>query len=234
MGGRWGVGGSEERLEAGPAQPSDLAGNLRDMERLGRLLGVERGCARFLARAVPAGGRGARVLDLATGSGWLARALLSRRGDQAPWAFTAADRHPAVLAEARRQTPRACPVSFVRADARRLPFGDRAFDAALCAMTLHHFAPPEALALIREIDRVSRRGWFLCDLVRSPLTRGLAWISVRWVSQNPLTRHDGPLSARRAYPWAGFLALLSEAGVQGAAAARLSPVLAALWRAPDP
>ena len=48
------------------------------------------------------------------------------------------------------------PLSFVQAHAERLPFGDSAFDAALCLWTLNHCADP-AMAL-SEMGRVVREG----------------------------------------------------------------------------
>jgi len=56
----------------------------------------------------------------------------------------------------RDRTDRTMPLPFVQADGTRLPFADAAFDVAMCNLTLHHLDPPEAVALLRELRRVSR------------------------------------------------------------------------------
>ena len=57
---------------------------------------------------------------------------------------------PTMLAQRRGRSSRA-----VRGVAERLPFRDRAFDAGMALLTVHHWADPEAG--LRELARVSRR-----------------------------------------------------------------------------
>ena len=100
---------------------------------------------------------------------------------------------------ARRTTGEHHALSFVRADGGALPFADRAFDAVTCTLALHHFEPAPATALLRELRRVAKRdarSSAICGArcSRSPPT----WLWSR-TSRNRLTRHDAPLSVRRAY-----------------------------------
>jgi ubiquinone/menaquinone biosynthesis C-methylase UbiE len=101
---------------------------------------------------LPAGGR---VLDLAAGTGELARRLLSR---QPGLAIVGADLSAAMLARAfDKLTGRAW--SPVQADAARLPFAARSFDAVLCTSAFHLFPGPGAA--LAEIRRVLRPGGML-------------------------------------------------------------------------
>ena len=56
-------------------------------------------------------------------------------------------------------------------DGVTIPFGDRAFDVALLATTLHHAADPDRL--IAEAARVANRVIVIEDIYRSPLQRRL-------------------------------------------------------------
>jgi SAM-dependent methyltransferase len=61
-----------------------------------------------------------------------------------------------LLAEARARAAQMAAVTFVRADAHALPFGDSCFDGARVERTLQHVADPARA--VREIARVTRPG----------------------------------------------------------------------------
>ena len=88
---------------------------------------------------------GERVLDIACGTGVVARAAV-RRGAAA---VTGVDRNGAMLGVARRTTPEA---TFVEADAAALPLPDGAFDLATCQQGLQFF--PDRTGALREFRRV--------------------------------------------------------------------------------
>lgn len=92
---------------------------------------------------------GERVLDVACGTGVVARAAV-RRGAAA---VTGVDRNRAMLGVARRTTPVA---TFVEADAAALPLPDGAFDLATCQQGLQFF--PDRAGALREQRRVLRTG----------------------------------------------------------------------------
>jgi ubiquinone/menaquinone biosynthesis C-methylase UbiE len=116
-----------------------------------------------------------------------------------------------MLALARRTAGGDPALSFVRADGGALPFADGAFDVVICTLALHHFDPGDALALLRELRRVARVTPVVCDLRRSELAFVATWLWSR-TSRNRLTRHDAPLSVRRAYTPDEALALARAAG----------------------
>ena len=90
-----------------------------------------------------------RVLDLATGTGAIARAA-ARTGA----GVAALDLSGGMLAIARRLSPRS--ISFVRADASLLPFASQVFDATTCGLSLSHFI--DVPAVLAEVRRILRPG----------------------------------------------------------------------------
>ena len=91
-----------------------------------------------------------RVLDVATGTGLVARALASRYG----CTVVGIDQSPGMLAEARRRANGH--LEFVEASAEALPFGDGDFDALTFTYLLRYVADPAAT--LRELARVVRPG----------------------------------------------------------------------------
>jgi ubiquinone/menaquinone biosynthesis C-methylase UbiE len=185
----------------------ELAGNLRDVAFANAHLGGTAPVVRALRRL------GARtVLDVGSGAGDVPLAIVrdgERRGVQVR--VTCLDVSEQMLAIARRATNAHPALVFVRGDGAALPFADRAFDAVTCTLALHHFEPVAARALLREMRRVARIAPVVCDLRRSAVAFAGAWLWSR-TSRNRLTRHDAPLSVRRAYTPQEALALAREAG----------------------
>jgi SAM-dependent methyltransferase len=92
--------------------------------------------------------RGTRVLDLATGPGFVARAAMDRGADAIGLDFA-----PAMVAEARRRHPG---IDVREGDAEALPFDAGSFDAVVMNFGMLHLARPDTA--IAEAHRVLRRG----------------------------------------------------------------------------
>ncbi len=99
------------------------------------------------------------------------------------------------------------------ADARCLPFADASVDVVTCSLALHHQLPDDGVAMLAEMRRVARLGIVVNDIVRCWKGYWGAWLLSRVASRNPLTRHDGPLSVRRAYTRPEMVALARRAGL---------------------
>jgi ubiquinone/menaquinone biosynthesis C-methylase UbiE len=186
----------------------ELAQNFDDIERANALFG---GTKPVLDGVLARGA--ASLLDVGCGSADIARALASaarKRGREL--AITALDRSETVLAIARARTPAGDSIRFVCGDAVALPFADGAFDVATCNLALHHFEPAEAVRVLRELRRVARLAPLVCDLERSRLGYAAAVAFVRLFAKNRLTKHDGPLSVKRAYVAGELVELAASAG----------------------
>jgi hypothetical protein len=197
-----------ELMDDPSVDPQLLAGNFSDIERANRWFG---GLAPVMREVFSR--QAERVLDVGCGSADVARALVRearRRGRRID--VVCLDHSEKVLAIARARTGDEPSIRFACADATALPFPDASFAVVTCNLTLHHFEPSEAAAALREMRRVARLTPLVCDLRRSALALVATKIFVTLFAHNRLTRHDAPLSARRAYTTDEALNLAREAG----------------------
>jgi len=105
---------------------------------------------------------GDRVLDLGCGPGVSAFGMLDRVPDIEVTGLDISYMMLHIAERLRRREPLGSKVSFVRADASRLPFPDRSFDAVVGHSFLYLLpAPDEVLAEVRRVLRPGRRCAFL-------------------------------------------------------------------------
>ncbi len=109
----------------------------------------------FLVSRIDAGPRDT-VLDVATGTGAVARELLARKR----CTVVGLDQSPEMLAEARRRLPAS--VTLLEGSAEALPFPDGAFDALTFTYLLRYVDDPAAV--LRELARVVRPGGTMAGL----------------------------------------------------------------------
>lgn len=130
-------------------------------------------------------GPGDRVLDLACGTGVVARLVADRIGDSG--AIAGVDVNPDMLAVARDVTPAGVAMEWHQASAERLPLPDHAFDVVLCSLGVQFFS--DRPATLREVRRVlTTGGRFVFNLPgpTPPLFAGL---------EHALARHLGDPAA---------------------------------------
>ena len=208
--------GVEELLDGPLDDPAALAGNLRDLARINRLTGGTRLSERAIA-ALAARGDVATILDVGTGGADIPMTLLARAASGGRrLVITATDSRAEVLAAARAARPsigHATGLELAVADGRGLPYPDGAFDVAHASMVTHHLEPDDVVAFVRELRRVARNGVVVNDLVRGRVFWLGGWLLVHAIGTSRYTRHDGPLSVRRAYTRAELADLMAAAGL---------------------
>lgn len=111
---------------------------------------------------------GAMVIDLACGTGFVARAAAARVGSDGH--VVGIDVNPGMLAVARRRAEGFVPaIEWREAPADALPVGDGAFDAVLCEQGLQFF--PDLAGALAEVVRVLRPGGRVVATVWAALDR---------------------------------------------------------------
>lgn len=222
-----------ELLDEHAPDRATLRRNLRDIRSINRGLGWTAAVVRELsAVAARRGLRDFTLLDVATGSADLPLALAAwARRRRLRVALLAGDLSRDVLAVAWEQAARRpeARVALLCFDATRAPFAGRSVDVVTCALALHHFAPDDAVALLRELGRVARRALIVADLERGRL----AYLGARLLAlplRNRMTRHDAPVSVLRAYTAPELRRLAAAAGLAGATVTRRFPFrLVLVW-----
>ncbi len=129
---------------------------------------------------------GERVLDVACGTGVVARLAAERVG--AGGAVVGLDLNPGMLAVAQSQ-PDGRAVAWLLGSALALPFADQSFDVVLCQQGVQFF--PDPLAGLREIRWVLRPGGRAALSVWGPIDHCPAYAALARV----LARHVGPAAA---------------------------------------
>jgi ubiquinone/menaquinone biosynthesis C-methylase UbiE len=195
---------------------ADLAASLGDIDRLaawfgGHALSLAR--VRRAARAVSRA-RALMVVDVGGGAGGFARRVVRwarRRGRLVR--VVVVERDAAAAQLARRPSAASPEIAIIRADATALPLAAESADVVHAALTLHHLEPEAAVIALAEMARVARGRVVVNDLARSRLALVLVWLATRVIAAHPISRHDGPLSVRRAYAAAEVADLFRRAGV---------------------
>jgi demethylmenaquinone methyltransferase/2-methoxy-6-polyprenyl-1,4-benzoquinol methylase len=118
-------------------------------------LGQDPRWRRFLVTRIEAAARDT-VLDVATGTGAVARELLARTGCN----VVGLDQSPEMLAEARRRLPAS--VKLIEGTAEALPFDDASFDGLTFTYLLRYV--PDPAATLRELARVVKPGGSIAGL----------------------------------------------------------------------
>jgi ubiquinone/menaquinone biosynthesis C-methylase UbiE len=212
------LAGAVELLDGPLDDPAALRGNLRDLTRFNRRLGGVRASRAAVDRLLGERRGQHTLLDVGTGAADIPLALVrGSAGSARPLGATAVDSREEVLAAARELDPRVATtlgLELVAGDGRSLPWADGSFDVVHASLVLHHLEPTEAVRFLVEAGRLARHGVVVNDLVRARIHWFGARVLIPLVTRNRYTRHDGPLSVRRAYTRVELRALLAAAGLR--------------------
>ena len=194
---------------------SDLVQSMADLALSNRLFGGTQTVLHHVARLladVPAGSE-VRILDIATGSADIPRALMAwgqKRGLKLT--IVGIDNHLPMLRMAKAQSAE---IYLAQANALTLPFAPRSFDLAICALAFHHLGFEASARVLKAMDAVATRGLIVSDLRRDlPTLLGIQ-ATFALLRAHPFTRHDGPASVRRAFTPPEYRKMVGLSGVQG-------------------
>jgi len=190
----------------------------------------------------PAGSK-IRFLDWGTGGADIPRALVRwcrSRGFKAE--VVGVDNNPAIVAYAREACKEYPEIQIAEGDLERepssglrppspiggrqglgtcpLPLGEGtrradegSFDYVLSSLTLHHLSDAQIVSLLKESNRLAKRGIIMNDLKRSARAWAWIWGLSRLTAADPVVQHDGPLSVKRAFTPQELTHLATQAGV---------------------
>ncbi len=188
----------------------------RELSRLGEELQMARRVAAVLGPVVDGlrgdGGGPVRVVDLGCGIGHLVRSL-AHTGELGPDVeLVGVDLNPALVAEADRlRGVEGLRCRFVHGDALEpgVAVDDPSRTVVISVGVLHHLTPAELEALFRAQADLGVVAWAHWDIVPCVWSTVGSWVFHRARMREPVSRHDGVLSARRAHPAETLLAAAS-------------------------
>ena len=193
------------------------ARSLADVARSNLMFGGSRAVQAELATVLGVtGAQSVSLLDVGTGTGdilagarerWRARGLtLTAYG---------VDICPSLLRGARESG-----IVPICADALALPIASKSVDIVICSQTLHHFEASDAVAVLRELDRVARERVIVSDIRRSWLAAAGIWLASYPLGFHPVSRHDGVVSVLRGFTPGELSQLIQRATKQTPVARR--------------
>ena len=202
-----------EWMDADGVDPRQLNISLRFIRRINSVLGYTRATLGHLERFSKTWERGKtiRLIDLATGSADVPRAIL-RWADRRGWdvRIVGVDRH-AVTVRAAADGPEDHRLSIIQADVFDLPFEPGSFDYALTSMFLHHLDNDGVVRVMATLGRLARRGVIVADLLRN--RRAYAWACFFTFAANPMVRHDARASVAQSFTQGEIIGLRDRANI---------------------
>jgi 2-polyprenyl-3-methyl-5-hydroxy-6-metoxy-1,4-benzoquinol methylase len=219
-----------ELMDRPQPMSAELERDLENLVALNRRFGSHRLLRRFLGAWLE-NGNVYRVLDVCTGAGDLPCCMVDwARPRGIRLQIDALDAQPATLEIARKRCVAYPEIRFIQSDA--LTYDARPpYDFVHCALALHHFSDTDAARLLRRCRELSTRFALVADLERHPFTTAAVWAVTTLIHRDPMTRHDGRLSARRAFSFSEMRALAEAAGWQDFGHARFLFCRQAVWLA---
>jgi ubiquinone/menaquinone biosynthesis C-methylase UbiE len=156
------------------------------------------------------------LLDVGTGIGDIpSHAVRSWRARGLTITAYGVDSSPSLLKQARDSG-----ITPICADAMALPLASKSVDIVICSQTLHHFESGDAIAVLRELDRVARVRVIVADIRRSWIAAAGIWLASYPLGFHPVSRHDGVVSVLRGFTPAELRQLVQKATNQTPVARR--------------
>ena len=210
-------GGTLEFLDQSNLDPQELRTSIADVGRLNRWFGGTRAVVAEVRRVVRQRGlKGeTKMLDVGTGGADIPRALV-RWGKRQGLSFriVACDRHQQIAVVAAASRDGDASISILRADALELPFPAGHFDFVTCSLMIHHLAEKDVVTLLDKLRRLPRHALIVSDLERGRLAYVGTWLGTHLTCRSRFTRHDGPVSVRRAFTLDELRAISDRAGCE--------------------
>jgi ubiquinone/menaquinone biosynthesis C-methylase UbiE len=185
--------------------------DLRNLESLNRQFGGHRLVRHFIERWMNPG-RCYRVLDLCTGGADVPRMMVNwARAKEITLRIDAVDANPVIVGIARRRCADFPEIHVEEGDVLQYT-PDAPYDLVHSSLALHHFGEEDSVRFLRNVRRWTNRWALISDLERHPMTTMGIWLVTSLAYRDPITVHDGRLSAQRAFSYRELRELARMAG----------------------
>jgi SAM-dependent methyltransferase len=223
-----------ERIDTGDYTPEEYKRFLHEIRFINRFLGDRRALQKTLFHEIENKNlRSFSVLDVGAGSGEILQTIAEfarKNGRDAN--LTGIDLNEFSAESISHESEDFNEIKAVRGDALSLPFADGSFDFAICSLFTHHFTDENVVKILREMQRVSRRGIFVIDLHRHGIAYFLYKLFCSAFRISPLVRDDGLLSIKRSFRPNELKKLATMSGLDDTTVRRVSPFRLVLTAVP--
>ena len=214
-----------ERIDTGDYTPEEYATFLREIRFINQRLGDRAALEKtLLAEIARLDLKEFSVLDVGAGTGELLGVIaeFARKGMRKV-RLVGLDLNSLSVKEIAAESVSYGEISPVQGNALSLPFGDNAFDYAICSLFTHHLTDEQILCVLPEMSRVSRRGIVVIDLERNPKAWFLYQLFCLAYRISPLVRQDGSLSIKKGFKVEEFERLVEKVELKNALITRSKP-----------
>jgi SAM-dependent methyltransferase len=209
----------DEQMDDPALPPAVYEAVLRDLGRVNRWTLAAPPTLAFLER----GTRGMTrftLLDVGFGDGGMLRAIARwARGRGIAAELTGIDLNPKSRAVAEALTPSALKIDYRAGDYADLG----RFDFVISSLVAHHMTDAELRGFLVWMEANAARGWFVNDLHRHGFAYQGFPLLARLLRAHRIVREDGRLSIARAFRPPEWVAILAQAGIEGATVRRHFP-----------
>jgi 2-polyprenyl-3-methyl-5-hydroxy-6-metoxy-1,4-benzoquinol methylase len=184
-----------EILDDPDVDPAVMQRAMRDVERANIVFGGRRAAIAELTPALSNTRGSALLLDVGTGRGDIpAEAKRVAQSNGLTLRTIGLDMSAPLVSSQCHGTD-----WIIRGNALSLPLRDSSVDIVLASQILHHFPEDDAVAFVRELNRVARSRVVISDLRRSLIAAAGFWLGSFPLRFHPVTRHDGVVSVMRGF-----------------------------------
>lgn len=207
-----------ELLDAAVIERQALFQNLRELERINRLLGGYtpslQALERLLKQPTNPQGEPWRLVDVGCGGGdTLARIHCWARQRGIQVCLTGVDLHGDCIDYARQYYGH-LPIEWLQADYRELSPEQLPTDVILSALFCHHLSPAQLQHFLTWLPRMARHGFVINDLHRHVLAYYAIDLLSRWPGSSTLLKNDARLSVWRGARRQEWVQALKQAQLQ--------------------
>lgn len=195
-----------------PCSYEDFRECLHDLAQVNRMTLAYRPTLQWLRKVVPTHEGPVHIVDVGCGGGDMLRRI-EQWAERSGFAvrLTGIDLNPHAARAAREATPAASIIEWVTGDAfsytPAVPI-----DLVISSLFTHHLPDAGIVRFVQWMEHVATRGWFVNDLHRERLPYIGFQLLAKVMRWHRFVQHDGPISIRRGFRHADWIAYIEHAG----------------------
>lgn len=189
--------------------------NLGELDLLNRYLGGHAISMQGIRHLMSDRQKVYHIVDLGCGSGAVLKYIASwARANQYRVKLTGVDKNPDAIQYLTVNCSKFPEIVGLVRDYREYLDEDHQIDIVHCSLFCHHLNNRELLELFGYLKSNAREGFVINDLQRSCFAFYSVWLLTRLLNGTALSKHDGPISVRRAFTRDELVKLIQQSDLK--------------------